>query len=68
MVDSSDAGEVLGSLFLFNHMVIWFQGEVVFAWLSRQMQVKCGGRFDIFIWSFGFKVKSYLHGWVVGCR
>ena len=25
-------------------------------------------RFFIIIWTCGFKVKSYLYGWVVGCR
>ena len=61
MVASSDAGEVREQVF-YNRMVIWFEGEVVFAWLSRRMQVKSGGGSFIVMWSFGFKVKSYLHG------
>ena len=42
MVESLDAGAVQGR-FSYNHMVIWFRGEVVFAWLSRWMQVKSRG-------------------------
>ena len=45
MVESSDAGEVQGRFFM---IIIWpfgFQGEVVFAWLSRRMQVKSRGGF-----------------------
>ena len=44
MVESSDTGEVQGKLFI----IIWpfgFQGEAVFAWLSRRMQVKSRGDF-----------------------
>ena len=49
MAESSDAGEVRGR-FLYNHMVESSDaGEV-------------RGRFFKIIWSFGFKVKSYLHG------
>ena len=42
MVESSDAGEVQGRIFK-NHMVIWFQGEVVFAWSNRRVQGKARG-------------------------
>ena len=61
MVESSDAGEVQGRFFN-NHMVIWLWGEVVFAWLSRRVQAKSRGGLFLIIRSFGFKVKSYLHG------
>ena len=61
MVESSDVGEVQVSFF-YNHMVIWFQGEVVFAWLSRRMQVKFWGFFFIIIWSFGLKVNPKFQG------
>ena len=44
MVESSDAGEVWGRVF-YNHPVIWFYGDVVFAWLGRRMQVQFGGVF-----------------------
>ena len=44
----------------YNHTVIWFEGAVVFAGLSRRMQVKSRVNVFIIIWSFGFKVKSYL--------
>ena len=44
MVESSDVGEVQGRFF-YNHMVIGFQGEIVFAWLSHWMQVESSGGF-----------------------
>ena len=61
MVEQSAAGEVAGRFFN-NHMVIWFQGELVFAWLSSRMQVKSRRGFFIIIWSFGSKVNSCLRG------
>ena len=61
--------EGVGDAFVFDidHlMIIWFQREVVFAWLNRWMQVKARGAFSTIILSSGFEVKSYLHGRVVG--
>ena len=57
MVESQDAGEVL-KVFFNNHMVIWFQGEFVVAWLRGGMQVKSWKCFSIVMWSFGCKVNS----------
>ena len=50
MVESSDAGEVTGRFFKIiwslgskaNSDLVWFSGDLVFAWFSHRMQVKLG--------------------------
>ena len=61
MVESSGSGEVHGRCFN-NHMVIWFQGDLVLAWLSHRVQMKSKEGVLIIIWSFGPEVNSCLRG------
>ena len=61
MIESSGSGEVHGRAFK-HHVVIWFQGDLVLAWLSRRVQVKSKGGVLIIIWSFGSEVNSCLRG------
>ena len=60
MVESWDAGEVQRG-FLYSYGYLILRGSR-FCMVESSDEGEVRGRFFIIIWSFGWKVKAYLHG------